>query len=407
MLKVSKQSNLIKKLYEDLQSGDINASNKFWRSVEEVTTPLIEAIDGDNENMLVTVVWREFGEIEKISVIGEFFGFDPDESRLSKIENTDVWCRSFICPSDVRSLYLFSINDKEEQEWSEIDLRIDPLNAKKYMCPKDEENPEKCSMLRELESLLEMPEAKEKKYIKERDNNVKGKLELYRFESEILKNIRRVWVYTPANYNVTRTYDMAIFMDGWEYINIIKTPTILDNLIEDKLIPPICAVFIESTEERSTELSCYKPFTDFLTVEILPWMRKNYNVTNSAEKTVIAGFSNGALAACYAALTHAESFGKVLAQSCNYSWKPEGEEDGWIIRQFEKSPKLPLDFYIDIGTFELRWPFISDSIKRITDVLYSKEYNFKYNIFTGGHVHTDWQDTVADGLIYLYRTPVK
>jgi hypothetical protein len=35
------------------------------------------------------------------------------------------------------------------------------------------------------------------------------------------------------------------------------------------LIPPICALFIESTEKRDIELACYKPFTDFLTEEIL------------------------------------------------------------------------------------------------------------------------------------------
>lgn len=401
MLKAAKQSIFIKRLYDDLESGEADALNKFWESVEKESTPLIEAIDNDNENMLVTVVWRDLEGVDRISVAGEFFGFDPNASRLNKIENTDVWYRSFICPKDVRSLYLFTINDREEQEWSEIDLRIDPLNPKQYRCPKDDENPGKCEMLRELESLLEMPEAKEKKFINELNNDVKGGLELYRFESRILKNVRRVWVYTPANYDEAKTYGIAIFLDGWEYINIIKAPTILDNLILDNLIPPICAVFIESTEERDIELACSKPFTDFLTEEILPWASEKYKITNKAEETIAAGFSFGALAACYAALTHPERVGKVLGQSGYFSWKPEGEEDGWIIREFEKRPKLPIDFYLDIGTFELRWPFISDSMIRMTDVLGSKGNKLKHNIFTGGHVHIDWQDTVADGLINL------
>lgn len=401
MLQVAKQSNLIKKLYEDLENGDTDPLRKFWKTVEDIKTPLIEDIDGDDENMLVTVLWKDLGGIEKISVIGEFFGFNPDESGLNKIENTNIWYRSFICPIDVRSLYLFIINDSEEQDWSETDIRIDPLNPKQYICPKDDENPEKCTMLREVESLLEMPKAKEKKFIKEQDNKSKGKVELYRFESKILKNIRRVWVYTPSNYNEAENYGLTIFMDGWEYINIIKAPTILDNLITDNLIPPICALFIESTEERDTELTCYKPFADFLADEILPWVTKNYSVTKDADKTILAGFSYGALAACYSALTHHEKFGKVLGQSGGFAWKPEGEDDGGIIREFAKSPKLPIDFYLDIGTFELKWPFVSDAINGMIDVLYSKKYNLKYNIFTGGHVHTDWQDTLADGLIYL------
>lgn len=401
MLEVTKQSDYIKKLYGDLEFGETNALERFWKSVEEVKTPLIESIDGDEENMLVTVFWRGSDETVSVSVIGEFFGFNPDETRLSKVENTDVWYKSFICPIDARSLYLFTINAREEQEWSEIDLRIDPLNPKQYVCPKDDENPENCALLREVESLLEMPKAREKKYIKEPDNNAKGKIELFRFESKVLGNVRRVWVYTPANYDAAKKYGMTIFMDGFEYINIIKAPTILDNLITENLIAPVCAVFIESTEDRNTELTCNKLFTDFLAEEILPWMRKSYSVINNPENTTAAGFSYGALAACYAALIHPDKFGKVLGQSGGFSWKPEGEEDGFIIREFEKSPKLPIDFYLDIGTFELRWPFVSDAMKRMTDVLYSKGYNLKYSTFTGGHVLTDWQDTLADGLIYL------
>lgn len=401
MVREVKQSSFIKKLYEDIESGEVNALNKFWESVEKVNTPLIEAIENDTENMLITVLWRDCGGIAKISVIGEFFGFDPDESRLSKIENTDVWYKSFVCPSNVRSLYLFSINDNNDQEWSEIDLRIDPLNPKQYRCPKDDENPEKCAILRELESVLEMPKAKEKKFIKELNNDVKGKLDLYRFESKVLNNVRRVWVYTPQNYHEAKNYGIAIFLDGWEYINIIKAPTIIDNLILDNLIPPICALFIESTEERDIELACHKPFTDFLTEEILPWMSGKYNITKNTEETIVAGFSFGGLAACYAALTNPERFGKVLAQSPYLSWKPEDGEDEWIIREFESRPKLPIDFYLDIGTFELRWTYISDSMVKMTHVLGSKGYNLKSNIFTGGHVYTDWQDTVADGLINL------
>jgi enterochelin esterase family protein len=401
MLEATKQSNLINKLYGDLELGETNALERFWKTVEEVKTPLIERIDGDKENMLVTVLWRGSSEVESVSVIGEFFGFNPNETRLGKIVNSDVWYKSFICPMDARSLYLFTINASEEQEWGEIDLRIDPLNPKKYVCPKDDENLENCSLLRETESLLEMPKAKEKKYINEPDNNTKGKVELFRFESTVLGNVRRVWVYTPVNYNVTKKYGMTIFMDGWEYINIIKAPTILDNLISDNLIAPVCAVFIESTKERDTELTCNKAFTDFLAKEIVPWMHKNYSVINNPEYTIAAGFSYGALAACYAALIHPDKFGKVLGQSGGFSWKPEGEDDCFIIREFEKSAKLPVDFYLDIGSFELRWPFVSDAMKRMTDVLYSKGYNLKFNTFTGGHVLTDWQDTLADGLIYL------
>ncbi|MFA6942120.1 MAG: alpha/beta hydrolase-fold protein, partial [Clostridiaceae bacterium] len=368
---------------------------------EAEQTPLIEPIDGDSENMLVTVVWKDTGDIDRVSVIGEFFGFDTDENILNKIQDTDVWHRSYVCPNDVRSLYCFTINDEGINDWEEIDKRIDSYNPNQYICPKDEEHPENCALISEIESVLEMPKAKEKIYIKERDSIEKGNLELYRFESKILNNSRRVWVYTPANYDETEVYGMAIFFDGWEYINIIKAPTIIDNLIADNLIQPICSVFIESSDDRDNELTCHKPFIEFLTTEILPWIYKGYSITKDAQNIILAGCSYGALAASYGALIHSEKFGKVLGQSGGFSWKPEGEEDGWIIREYEKSAKLPIDFYLDIGSFELRWPFVSKAIQEMTDVLCSKGYNLKYSIFTGGHVYLDWQDTLADGLVYL------
>jgi enterochelin esterase family protein len=172
-------------------------------------------------------------------------------------------------------------------------------------------------------------------------------------------------------------------------------------LIEDKLIPPICSVFIDTSNDRDNELSCNKLFIEFLVTEILPWIYRNYSVTKDAQKTILAGYSYGGLAASYGALIHSEKFGKVLGQSGGFAWKPEGEEDGWIIREYEKSPKLPIDFYLDIGSFELKWPFLATAMQKMTSVLQSKGYHFTYNIYTGGHVQLDWQDTLAEGLIYL------
>ena len=55
----------------------------------------------------------------------------------------------------------------------------------------------------------------------------------------------------------------------------------------------------------------------------------------------------------YASLTHPNLFGKVLSQSGSFWWKPtDYPEHEWLTRQLAVSPKLPIEFYIEVGLFE-------------------------------------------------------
>lgn len=396
------ESSIIKKLEENLKIKKDRAIESFWQDAVNLGIPLVDGIEDDEDNMLVTVIYKHEEGLEHISVNGEFFGFSIEDNELYRLPNTDVWYRSYIVPRDVRSLYFFTINADLEKDWCDMDLRVDPFNKKKYICPRDEEKPDKLALLSEAASILEMPNAVEKKLIEPRLDESYGKLELSRFKSEILGNERRIWFYTPCGYRQDgERYKLAVFLDGWEYIHIIKAKNILDNLIADNIIPPICAVFIDSSENRDGEFTCYKPFIDFLAEEILPWTEKNYNVTSEENETMIVGYSYGALAACYAGLLYPNKFRKILGQSGGFSWAPEGEEYGWLTREFEKSQFTLLNFYLNIGSFELRWPFVAESMYNFVKLLELKGHNVKSSVFTGGHVYTDWQDTLGEGLQWL------
>lgn len=398
------ESNIMEKLKKSIMIDKEMALDTFWSNVKKAGTPLIENIADDEKNVLATVVYKHEEGINCISVNGEFFGFCVEDAQLSKIPNTDVWYRTYVIPKDVRSLYFFIVNGDDEKEFYEMDVRIDPFNEKEYICPRDEEDPDNLALLNEVSSVLEMPNAVSKKLIEPRLDQKCGKLELTRFKSQILDNERRIWFYTPYDYKCEgEKCKLAIFLDGWEYINIIKASNILDNLIADNMIPAICAVFIDSSDDRDGELTCNKPFVDFLAEEILPWAQENYNITRESNETVIAGYSYGALEACYAGLIYPNKFGKILGQSGGFSWAPEGEENGWIVREFEKSQVVPLDLFLNIGSFELRWPFVADSMNDFVKVLKEKGYNVKSSVFTGGHVYTDWQDTLGEGLMWLLK----
>ena len=46
------------RLERDIRGGVANAVERFWSEVNS-RAPLIEPIDGDNENVLVTFLWKE------------------------------------------------------------------------------------------------------------------------------------------------------------------------------------------------------------------------------------------------------------------------------------------------------------------------------------------------------------
>ncbi len=203
---------------------------------------------------------------------------------------------------------------------------------------------------------------------------------------------------------------MMLF-DGAAYTHYVPTATIPDNLIAQGQIPPLVAVLIDNPnlETRSLVLPCYPPFAEFLAKELIPWIRKTYRVTANPRQTVIAGSSYGGLAATYAGLKHPEIFGKILSQSGSFWWKPEKETEWeWLTRQFALAPKLPLDFYLDVGLLEAGGVDDSPSQlfanRHMRDVLQAKGYSIHYREYHGGHEYVIWRGTLADGLLALIGT---
>lgn len=247
----------------------------------------------------------------------------------------------------------------------------------------------------------------------EQPHHAKGNLSAYHFTSKLLKNQREIWVYTPASYNINSSaYPLLIVFDGQAYTSeLIPGPAILDNLIAEKQIPPLVAVFISSIDQpsRNLELPCYEPFTNSLTKELLPWVYAHYHVSKNPEQTIIAGSSYGGLAASYAALRNPQLFGKVLSQSGAFWWKPSGSKsDRWLISQYESAPKLPIQFYLDVGdeeTDESPERMSMVKVNRLfSDLLLRKGYAVTYEVFKGGHEYECWRKTFATGLIALMRT---
>ena len=350
---------------------------------------------------------------------------DVARTQLSRLPDTDLWYKSYRLRSDARVVYQFSPNDSlaapsklkpEEQAKLAQNYRPDPLNPSRVG----------------EESVAELPAAPPQPWIKKRPGVPEGKLEEHQFKSTILGNERKLFVYTPANYQAHgRRYPLMLAFTGQHYMRAILPPATLDNLIAEGAIPPMVVVGVGSAPgHHIRDLGLYESFPEFLAKELVPWLRRKYNVTTDPAQTIVAGASIGGLAASFAALKHPELFGNVLSHSGSYWFKPgivdkfqrieagEMVEDDFaefetLVKKYVKSPKLHLRFFLEAGWLEDLYsyepsPWKGDisllaSNRHFRDVLQAKGYAVHYQEYNGGHHEANWRGSVADGLIILIR----
>ncbi|HLG62611.1 MAG TPA: enterochelin esterase [Ktedonosporobacter sp.] len=400
-------------LEQKLTSGDTAALEACWQEVAERGTPLLEAIEGDSNHHLVTFLWRDTGDTHNVVVFAGPAGFDnPEGNQMAHMPNTDLWHKTYRVRSDLRTVYLLSANDPLTElnfpdDWG-TRMKADPLNPLQFIYVKDDEDPDDKEA---IVSVLELPAAPPQPWVAPRPGVAQGQVEMHRLRSDILDNERRVWVYTPPGYTTEgEPYGLLLVFDGFAYITLIPTPTILDNLISEGKIPPLVAVLPDSLnqETRNRELPCHQPFVDFLTRELLPWVHERYHVTSDPARNVVAGSSYGGLAATFVGLRASEVFGNVLSQSGSFWWNEDPEDkipQEWLTRQFIASPRQPVHFYMEVGLQEkFNGGCMIVSNRHLRDILTLKGYEVYYTEYNGGHDYLCWRGSLADGLLALIGT---
>jgi enterochelin esterase family protein len=339
----------------------------------------------------------------------------PTTYPMTRLLDTDLWYITLQLPANLRATYRFLPSDlpasaKGAFDASRADYRSDPFNPKVFAFYDDKEDPTGVKM---THSVLELPNVAPQPWIEPQGYVSKGKVQLHQLQSRILRNERRVWVYSPAKYTagLGKPYPLLVLFDGWAYARLMPTFTILDNLVADRVIPPTVVVLLDSLdrETRSKELVFHRPFNDFLVTEFLPWVLTQYAISTDPSQRIIGGSGTGGLAAAYAALEHPDVFGNVLSLSGAYTLLPAGEtESSWLARQFYEREKLPLKFYLSIGTLEAnnfrelrgRSSTLAEN-HRLREALRAKGYQVHYTEFSGGHDYISWQGMLAEGLMAL------
>jgi enterochelin esterase family protein len=386
----------LRALQRELASRRRNALNRFWREIRVRGTPLVEPIEADEQNVLVTFLWRANRFTKNVAVFPLAVSDIPG-NLMVRLPNSNVWYISYRTRRDARFTYRISANDSL--------IPFDPFHPADMVKRTAGFQPDPLNRHRIREevtrSLVELPGAPKQHFTHNRLEVAKGHVRVVALRSGVPHERRRIWVYTPAGYGEqSEPCGLLVSFDGGDREpNGINIPTILDNMIADGVIRPLVAVLI-ANPDRWNELSCNPDFADYIAEKVVPWVRQRYRVASGPEKSIITGASLGGLAAVYTAMRHPETFGNVLSQSGAFWWKPdEDNEPEWLTRQLASGNTLQLRFYIEIGLLENR--LMLQCNRHLRDVLQAKGYSVKYSEYNGGHTTICWRGSFSDGLVAL------
>jgi len=369
--------------------------NRFWATNK--TLPLTEIDSLDYDYVYTTLIYRDSSPNKTISI--KMFG-TYDEQRLGNkklyhLPNTDFYYRCYKFPKDICFSYQYVITDTiTKQTFSTID-KFNPNTI-----PHGE-------ITNYTYSVFDLNPPETDWNIK-KDINIQSIIDTLPYTDKIVKKERNIYVYIPHGYDAKRAkpYPVIYLFDASIYLNRVEVPNILDNLINEDKIEPMIAVFLGTYgSTRKYILPLNFDFMEEFTSDVLPLIRKKYNVSYRPDENILGGMSYGGLASGFMAFYHPDIFGKVLGQSSSF-WRDfeyldsEGEwfRDDWLINQYLISDKKQLKFFLDWGLQE-NW--VLDSNRKMVKVLINKGYEVKFIEFNGWHDWSNSRKTFANGLMYL------
>jgi hypothetical protein len=243
------------------------AADRFWN--ELTRTPLIVP-HTDPFGWDVTFLWRGDPElVRRVTLCGELVLSELDGYGLDWIPGSDVWHLTVRVPPATRTHYALNVNGPVSAFLEVSDAAThqalwvrDPRNPEADLVPLNPATPEIAPAIR---SVLTTPDAPPPFWTMPRAGVPAGVLAEHRFTSDTLGNTRSIFTYTPAGFSGEADAPLIIAFDGWRAVHVSALPTVLDRMIDERAIPPTCAVLIDSgtAEMRRLELTGYTPFCRF------------------------------------------------------------------------------------------------------------------------------------------------
>lgn len=221
-------------------------------------------------------------------------------------------------------------------------------------------------------------------------------------ETHTIDYKRQITVYVPAQYKAESAAPFMIIHDGPQGKPNMTLPTILDNLIAQKRVPPIVLIMVANGggdaqgHERGKEYDTMSGmYADYIEAEVLPRVEKHCEVqlTKDPDGRAAMGNSSGGSAALIMAWYRPNLCRRVLTTSgtfVNQQWpfNPETPGGAWDFHEtlIPKSEKKPLRIFISVGDRDLLNPNVMrdnmhdwvEANHRMAKVLKAKSYEYQY-----------------------------
>jgi len=392
------KSPRVEQLAKDVSARQAGAVERFWSEAKARGGPLVETMEGNDRDFLVTFLWRQTYDTRNVLVI--WAGAAPRDYYMSRVPRTNVWYKTLRLRRGSRFSYLLAPNDRMGEP--HYTAQIDPLNPR---------------IAYGTSSILETPGAPDESWYS-RKPAISGLITPHAVDSALLKKQRSISVYTPPGYSPSSgPYPLLILFDGRAYATgNLQASNTLDNLIADHRIRPTVVCFVNDNRSVSVNPDQRPAYASAMATELVPWIRAMYAVSTNPKEVVIGGFSAGGGMAGYVAFNYPEVFGNVLLQSGGAQV---------MVPLLLNAPKLPVRFYVDQGLYEygFTWAALSPDeqavdgwfgedlpqqgqnwllrARLLRDILQAKGYDFTYHETGGAHEGLHWRATLAEGLIAL------
>jgi len=236
---------------------------------------------------------------------------------------------------------------------------------------------------------------------------------------------RQVTVYVPSQYEAGKPAPFFVSQDS---MGAGILPTILDNMIAAKRLPPMVAIMINSGggdaqgSQRGLEYDTVSgKYADFIETEVLPKVSADYQVTltKDPDGRMTMGGSSGGACAFTMAWFHPERYHRVLSYSGTFvnqqsPLNPESPHGAWEYHEnlIPKSKKKPLRIWMHVGETDNRYRDEEATLhnwvmanQRMAAVLKDKGYHYQY-VFARESGHVDGRvvrQTLPQALEWVWK----
>jgi enterochelin esterase-like enzyme len=240
--------------------------------------------------------------------------------------------------------------------------------------------------------------------------------------------MRNVNVYVPSGYTPGTPAPFIVLQDGSLWLPRL-TSIMLDNMIHDRQIPPIVAIYVDNGggnsfgSERGLEYDTVSDrYVNFVEAEVLPKveMAASVTLTHDPEGRAALGGSSGGAAAFSMGWFRPDLYHRIMTYSGTYvnqespknPMYPDGAWEYPVHLVPMTTPAKPLRIFLEVGTNDNgagssaagmhNWVLANQTMAMD---LAAKHYHYRFELAQGG-THVDNRvvlQTLPEGLVWLWR----